>query len=346
MRHVAITGVGFLHPAVAGSEGLGRALATERPPPRQLASLDYGGYFPAGTKRAKRMDRLGKLAVIAARLALDDAGLSAPPDPERAGLIAGTTFGGLEACAAFHSELVLLGPALVNHAHFPNTSHNVAGAQAAIELQIKGPVLTLASGLAAGLDAVVAATRTIRAGRADLVLTGGFDAWTPALESTLQAAGLLAAEPGGAGLQPAEAACFLVLEEAASARRRGARCRGTVLGYGQASAMAGGKGLARAIRRALAAASDPPLAAAALGVQGVPAYDAAVMAAYDSALAEGWEKLPRWRPKLGLGETFGAAGPLSIAFALSVAGSPPGAVVVDGLSWGGAATALIVRGGD
>jgi len=353
VRPVVVTGAGLLHPTVRDRRGLAGAAAHGGPPgsPR-IPGFDYARWFPDDGKRVKKMDRVSRLACVAALLALRDAGLEPLPDRPRAGLVAGTQFGGLEACLSFHAELLTYGPNLVNPATFPNTAHNVAAGQAAIRLGVEGPVLTLVSGLAAGLDAVVTGARLVGSGRADVVLAGGFDVWLPEIGTALGSLGLLAGEGGEGGLVPAEAACFLVVESEEHAGRRGAPALGAIRGWGQASDELAGRGgveslgaaLAAAMRRALAAAGAESPTALCLGTQGTERYDGAIEAAC-RALPGAAGLRARLLPKRALGETFGAAGPLAVAsvLALSAAGADLGdAVLVDGLAWGGSATAVVV----
>jgi 3-oxoacyl-[acyl-carrier-protein] synthase II len=349
---VAITGFGLVHPLARSPEELARALAAGSPPRApEVADLDFKDHFPAQAKRASKMDRLGQYACCAALFALRHAGLERPPEPARAGVVGGSAFGGLEACVSFHADLLREGPELVSAVQFINTAHNVAASQVAISFGIQGPVVNLSSGLAAGLDAVVTGVRTIRAGRADLVLAGGYERWIPELQTALRSVKLLGdgAAGEGASLAPAEGACFLVLEEGEKALGRGAAPLAWVLGYGQSAAVsargAAGAGLAKALNTALAMAGDPQPAAAIVGAQGTPRYDVAVRGAYEEVLGGRYEEMPKLFPKRALGEAFGAAGPLAIAAALATEGLlAVGPVLVDSLAWGGAGTAVVLGG--
>ncbi len=116
----------------------------------------------------------------------------------------------------------------------------------AIEHQLLGPNLNLTNGAVSGLQSVIAAASTIGRGEIDIALAGGYDS-ARQLDSMIEhmLAGRLATDPtsaaeacrpfaggkGGYGL--GEGAAFLVLEEAASARKRGARALARVLGVGE-----------------------------------------------------------------------------------------------------------------
>lgn len=346
MSEVAITGIGVLHPHGCDVASLERALEAGAPPAGPtITDFQYKVHFPESSKRIKKMDMVGKYASCAALFALRDAGFQAPPDPERAGLTTGTMYGGLEACASFHHDLVTRGPDNVNPVHFPNTAHNVPCGHVAITLGLKGPLAALVSGLVAGHEAIITAHRMVRSGRADLVLAGGFDRWCPALARAAAALGV--------AVQPAEGACFLVLEARHHAEARGARILGRLLGHGQASdspALCGvdrsGTGLGRALELALKRAGVARPVALCVGRQGNPVYDQALEAAYARVLDLPPRDLPRLEPKRVLGETFGADGTFAVAATLlrQRAGAlPPGPVLVDGYAWGGAAAGLVVE---
>lgn len=353
MSSVAVTGIGLLHPHGRTLRAIARALRSGRTPDSaRIEHLGYDGYFPDGPP-AKKMDRAGKFACCSALQALHNAGFEQLPDPDRTGLAAGTAFGVAESCVGYHTRLVSDGPDFMNPAVFPNTAHNVPAGEAAIRLGIRGPFVTFASGLIAGHDALIAGTRMILAGKADMVIAGGFDRWIPELEKALT--DLRALPPRGSsepGLVPAEAACFLVLESEAHARRRGALPLTSILGYGLASdpIAAGsvhprGRALTVAASQALRRAGVDRPAGLCLGVQGSRRYDTAIRAAYDRLFDGIAGPLPSLSPKNALGETFGAAGPLAVAALLSGAGPEAlhrGPVLVDGLAWGGGAAALLL----
>jgi 3-oxoacyl-[acyl-carrier-protein] synthase II/nodulation protein E len=285
---------------------------------------------------------VSQYAASAALLALQHAG--AEPlgtNAGRSALVGGTMFGGLEACLTFNEQLVQGGPDLVNPSEFPNTAHNMACAQAAIRLGIQGPVYTLCSGLAAGLDAILWGCRALRAGRAELVLAGGFDRWVDTLGAGLQAMGVpLASGPKEPGLRPSEGACFVVLEPEERCRARGARPLARVLGFGQSS---GDGALLNAMRNTIRMAGGAAPTVACVGTQGLARTDAAVDRAHRELLDEGLPRPAMLHHKQILGETFGASGPFAIASALAALDLPPGPALIESLAWGGAASALLIQ---
>jgi 3-oxoacyl-[acyl-carrier-protein] synthase II len=350
---VVVSGVGFVHPHGSCLEDLGRAIGLGLPPPGpRIEELDYEAFFPGESPRVKRMDRVGRYASCAALLALRHAGLALPAAaPETIAVVGGTMFGGLEACVQFHAELTRMGPDAVTASLFPNTAHNVACAQVAISLGVEGPVFAIASGLAAGLEAVIWGCRLLRSRRAEMVLAGGFDGWSEALEAALRFMDALAPDgaPGDPGLWPAEGACFLVLESRERCLERGGRPLAEILGYAQASAGGsrrerGAAALGGALQQALSAAGDVRPRTLCLGVQGLRRYDRQIAGAYGALGGNGAAGPIRFACKEVLGETFGASGPFAVAAVLAAGEAVlPGPVIVDALAWGGAAAALVLQ---
>jgi 3-oxoacyl-[acyl-carrier-protein] synthase II len=332
---LVVTGLGFVHPYGHRLEDLALALSREGRSPSQVPAAS----LRATPGRARlRVDGVGQLVGQAVTLALENAALLPLADPDATALVGGTQWGGLEACARFHEELLTRGPDHVTPSVFPQTAHNVALAAAAIEHQVRGPVFTLVSGVTAGLEALGWACRLLAAGRCAAVVAGGFDRWFPALGLALEAAGMVGC---------AEGACFFVVETEDGARARGVSPLARLHAHAIASCRRPGRGpadaLARAIGRALAGHAPPVGLCSGRG--GPAARDARFESAYRSVLGDTWPSLPTFAPKRSLGETFGASGPFAVAAALSRwGGGLTGPVLVDALSWGGAgAAALLVE---
>jgi 3-oxoacyl-[acyl-carrier-protein] synthase II len=185
--------------------------------------------------------RAVQLALHAAKLARDDAGLEA--NSERAGVIVGTGVGNLDALEAALEEQ-RRGARLSPSFAFRSFTH-AAACEIVRELDLRGPIATLSSGCNSGMDALGLALDWIRLGRADAVLVGGVEAeLTPLFLSMMGAARALAVryndspsaamrpfDRGRDGNIPGEGAAFLVVESAEHAARRGARVRGMIEGF-------------------------------------------------------------------------------------------------------------------
>jgi 3-oxoacyl-[acyl-carrier-protein] synthase II len=124
----------------------------------------------------------------------------------------------------------------------PTLAENAAG-----ELQLRGPVATIAAACASANYAFAQARRWIELGLADVCLAGGVETVTPICRSAfnnLRALSRRADEPQKAsrpfdsdrdGFVMGEGAAIVVLESAERARRRGARVYAEVAGFGATS---------------------------------------------------------------------------------------------------------------
>ena len=109
-RRVVVTGVGAITPIGLGGRGLWDGLQAGRSAVRSLTRFDpsifrshnaaeVGDFVPTDHlehKKAKRLDRFGQFSVVAARMAVEDAGIDlAAEDRERIGAMMGTALGGV-----------------------------------------------------------------------------------------------------------------------------------------------------------------------------------------------------------------------------------------------------------
>jgi 3-oxoacyl-[acyl-carrier-protein] synthase II len=109
-------------------------------------------------KRARvgRLDRVCRLTLAAAFLALDDAGLQIPATvaADRVGLSVGTALGCLLSDAEFYERVVEQGPAAASPRLFAYTVSSAAAGEVSTVLGIHGPNSTAHMGLAAGAGAI------------------------------------------------------------------------------------------------------------------------------------------------------------------------------------------------
>lgn len=297
-RRVAITGLGLVSPIGLGVAAFRESLAsgtggvhTFRLFDPQALPVRFGGEIEEfdpkpyldrkDRKQLKIMARTAQLAVAAARLAMDDAGLARGQiDPSRLGVsmgigvvpgdlaelgrpgrvCQGEAGEGIDLRRWGRDGLPLIPPTWMLH-HVPN----MPSCHVAILEDAQGPNNTLTQFDAASLFALVEARRVVQRGGADAMLAGGADTRTAVVSVSR---GLLygrlsrrnddpdrAVRPFGRGRDGeavAEGAGVMLLEEWGHAQRRGARVRGELVGG--ASAFDRGKtghGLARAVRAAM-----------------------------------------------------------------------------------------------
>ena len=351
---VVVTGLSALTSLGAGVEAA--AVAVERGTPAlaledgvHLGRVDVDLSTWLSPREMRRMDRAGVLAVISARLALEDSGIQIDAaNRGRIGVLCGTYLGAVESVEAFLRAMLEEGPQAVSPAIFPNTVWNAAAGQVAIHLGAVGPTSTVTSGHAAGAQALAYAFDLVARDAASAMLVVGVDTLPAALVRGYRDLGLLDGERGLAGL--AEGAGGLLLERLASASARGATVQGELLGYGMAADARGvgrvdpeGRGVERAMRAALAnagiAAADVATTWSAMG--GSAAADGAEAAAIQRVFGSGARVCS---PKLVLGDALGASG--ALAAVLAAAGWSRGAarapVIVNSASLGGTHISLVL----
>jgi 3-oxoacyl-[acyl-carrier-protein] synthase II len=326
---VAITGVGAVTPLGVGAgrsferwvagesgieDGLGRC--------DEFAATDF-----LSKKEARRTDRFTQLTVAAAQEALSQAGFEdGPPiDPERVACIIGTGVGGIGTIEDACGILLEKGPEGVPPQVVPMMMPNAGAGMLALRYGLQGPSHSVGSACAAGADAIGEATRLIRAGVADAVVTGGAEAGLTSLGQAAFAS-MGATSPSGIsrpfdarrdGFVMGEGAAVLVLEDAESAAERGQPVLGEVLGFGASSdahhitaPQPDGSGAARAIARALDDAGIAPDDLDYVNAHGTstPLNDRAETMALEKALGEAAKRTPVSSTKSVIGHLLGGAG--------------------------------------
>ncbi len=187
----------------------------------------------------------------------------------------------------------------------------------------QGPVMIIANACASGANAVGHAWELVRTGRAEKVLTGGYDALchlTFAGFDSLQALAPTPCRPFDAernGLTLGEGAAVLTLETLASAQQRGAEIIGEILGYGASTDVhhltqphPEGDAALAAMNAACAVAGVTPEQVDYINAHGTatPQNDATETAAINRWAGEHTKNLRVSSTKAGIGHLLGAAG--------------------------------------
>src|SRR5438128_2576942 len=223
-------------------------------------------------KDAKRMDRFVQFAVVASQEAIQTSGLDFESvNRDRVGVVLGSGIGGMETFEAQHRVLSERGPERVSPFFIPMMISDMAAGQVSIQFGLRGPNFCTVSACASGAHAIGESLRLLRAGDADVIVTGGAESTITPMAlagfgnlralSTRNDAPEKASRPFDKdrdGFVLGEGAGVLILETEEHARRRNAPLLCELLGYG-ASADAfhiiapseSGEGAARAMRRAL-----------------------------------------------------------------------------------------------
>ena len=154
-NRVVVTGLGPLTPIGMGKTAFWEALRTGKSGVCRVDDrldlsgieakigapvVDFDPLDHMARRRARRLDRAAQFALVATKLALDDANLDAENiDAERTGVVAGTGIGGLETMEMNYAALTEHGPRRVSPFFIPRLMPNAIAGQIAIEYGLRGP---------------------------------------------------------------------------------------------------------------------------------------------------------------------------------------------------------------
>lgn len=123
------------------------------------------------------MDRFSLLAVIAAREAMRQAGLSLEKgNTHRCGATVGVGICGVDALEDNYRAILVDGASRAAILSAPKVMPSAAAAQVSMSIGLRGPVFGVTSACASANHAIASAVDQIRLGRADVMLAGGSDA--------------------------------------------------------------------------------------------------------------------------------------------------------------------------
>jgi 3-oxoacyl-[acyl-carrier-protein] synthase II len=351
---VFLTGIGAVTPYGLGVDPLREALYAGRSAIGPIRGFDasrfptrFGGELPRipledhfDTRELPWLSTLTAHGVVAARLAVGDAGLAAAQVAD-AGVFFGSGFGTIAEAGPHFLKWAEVGDTASRPTTIPSLMLNAPAAQIAIYLGLKGPSLVVSTACSSGSHAIGLAYREIREGRRDVMLAGGGEHALSELMllswSRLRVLSRRNDQPERAsrpfdadrdGIVIADAVALLVLESEESLARRGGHALAEIAGYASncdASHLTAPDRSTEvaAIREALRDAD-----ATAAEVDLVVAHGTATRLndrTEGQALREVFEPtgtIPRvTAPKSMLGHTMGASGALGVATAAFALGS-------------------------
>jgi len=268
-RRVVITGLGLVTPVGNTVEETWTALMSGR------SGADYIKKFDAekfsvrfacevknfdpltfiAKKEARKMGAFIHYAIAASIEAVADSGLplseagKLPDDiAENVGTYISSGIGDFWAIEREHSKLLDDGPDRVSPFFIVSAIVNLAAGQVSIRFGAKGPNSATATACAAGAHAIGDSFKIIQRGDADIMICGGAEsAITPMSVAGFSAMRALSTnnddpvhasrpfERDRDGFVIGEGAGIMVLEELESAKRRGAKIYGEIVGYGAAA---------------------------------------------------------------------------------------------------------------
>jgi 3-oxoacyl-[acyl-carrier-protein] synthase II len=292
--------------------------------------------------KARRLDRSGQLALVAANEAWADSGLAdGGVDPERLGVAMASGIGGVQTLLSNYDALRDKGPRRVSPLAIPMLMPNSPAANIGLAIGAKAGVHTPVSACASGNEAIALGIDMIRLGRADVVLCGGTEAAVHVLP--MAAFGQMMAlskrnddpaaasrpwDKGRDGFVLGEGAAVVVLESEEHAEARGARVYAEAAGAGItadshdiAQPDPAGLGATRAMKMSLREAEMEPSEVVHINAHATstPLGDLAEAGAIRNALGDAADGVILTSTKSMTGHLLGAAGALeSVATVLAL----------------------------
>jgi 3-oxoacyl-[acyl-carrier-protein] synthase II len=272
LPRVAITGIGVVSPFGVGRDCFWRHVRAGCSATRAIVDFDASLYpctvaapVPAvtiddavtigqrapdergernGRSDPRRYSKSSLIAVIAAREAWNDAGLRL--NEPGAGVLVGSGAGGIDVAERQYYEFFTDGWKRVTPYAIPVSIVGMMSSEISIALELRGISHVVSTGCTSSTDAISYAAALIRAGEAEVILSGGADACvTPGMifgfskmravstaHNDRPAEASRPFERGRDGFVLGEGAWMVVLEREDRARARGARVYATVDGYG------------------------------------------------------------------------------------------------------------------
>jgi 3-oxoacyl-(acyl-carrier-protein) synthase len=203
MSRVPITGIGVIAPRAIGIEAFRALLASGE---SSIAPIDRFDTSELSAHKAalvrdfkprefihpmkmRRMNALSRLAVAAAKLAVDDFG---SPLGANTGVAMGTAFGPVQTSVEYMQEYVEKGAALAPPQLFAESVANAPGSHIAIEWGLQGFNVTFTQRESSALAAAMYACTQLMKGSVEAALIGGVEEVNEMLFSVLDRIGALA----------------------------------------------------------------------------------------------------------------------------------------------------------
>lgn len=291
-------------------------------------------------RAVRKMARFTKFLLAATTQAMHDGGYSAETlRTERAGIVAGCCFGGMDALDAGYAKYCdpAAGVNRLPPLTIPLMISNEAAANVSIYYGLQGLSWTLNTACASGTDAIGLAAELIRSGRLDVAFGGGTEAAITgfgvgtlaalqALSTKRNDAPEKASRPFDAdrdGFVIAEGSAVLLLEEREHAKARGAHIYAELAGFGAScdayhitAPLKDGSGAALAVQQALVDAEVRPSDVQYYNAHGTStkANDRGESAMLKAAFGDHACKLKISSTKSMTGHLIGAAGAIEALF--------------------------------
>ena len=281
-------------------------------------------------KQARHLDRSSQFAIIAAREAFKDSGITEEnTDFERCGIYISSGIGGLNTIQDQCEVNCIKGHNRVSPMFIPMSIANMPAGNVAIDLGLKGESMAIVTACASSTHAIGEAYKTIKYGTEDIIFAGGteasicragiagFENMKALTNATEKERASIPFDKERSGFVMGEGAAVLVLEELEHAQKRGAKIYAEVVGFGTTSdayhitsPAPDGEGAARAMRRAMEDANIKPEEINYINAHGTSTHlnDLTETLAVKKALGEAAKNVMISSTKGNTGHLLGAAG--------------------------------------
>jgi nodulation protein E len=207
----------------------------------QVTHYDPSRHFEANCLRL--LDPFSQFAIIAAREALQDSGITLTPElREQAAIVTGSGMGGQSTQDAGFAKLYQPDPGRVDPFIIPRAMANAAASHISMELGVTGPAYTISTACCSSNHAIGQAFWMVRHGIAEVAIAGGSEA--PFSFGPLKAwEAMRVVSPDTCrpfskdrrGLILGEGGAMLILEPLVAAKERGATIHAEIVGFGMSS---------------------------------------------------------------------------------------------------------------
>jgi len=348
-RRVVITGLGAVTPLATGVEESWRKLCQGKSGVARITKFDPAGFKSQiaaelkdfhpedflDKKKIRRTDPFIQYALVATRMAIDDAGFTINGNnASRVGVVLGSCAGGMN---MFGKNLLALrdeGPEKVSPFFIPGFITNMAVGEVSMDFGARGPSKCVVTACATGNNCIGDAFRLIQYDEADAMIAGGSDAYILPIAiagfDKMRALSRRNNEPEKAsrpfdkdrdGFVIGEGAGVVILEEMESALRRGAKIYAELIGYGSNIdsfhiTEPDWENQARCLKLALSDAAISPSEVDYINAHGTSTAvnDVSETKAIKAALGEHSKKVPISSNKSMIGHLLGAAGGVETIF--------------------------------
>jgi 3-oxoacyl-[acyl-carrier-protein] synthase II len=348
-RRVVITGLGAVTPLATGVEESWLKLCQGKSGVAKITKFDSSGFNVQiaaelkdfnpedflDKKKIRRTDPFIQYALVAARMAIDDAGVTINQNnASRIGVVLGSCAGGMNMYGKNLFALRDAGPEKVSPFFIPGFIANMAAGEVSMAFGARGPSKCVVTACATGSNCIGDAFRLIQYDHADAMIAGGSDAYVlPIAVAGFDKMRTLSRrnnEPEKAsrpfeknrdGFVIGEGAGVVILEEMESAVRRGAKIYAELIGYGSNIdsfhiTEPNWENQARCLKLAMDDAAISPDDIGYINAHGTATIlnDLSETKAIKAALGERSKKVPVSSNKSMFGHLLGAAGSVEAIF--------------------------------